>query len=116
MGAAGAIVEGVFLYFPVGVMMPLCLASGLSAVICANLRVSSTQSYVPDAYRGRFNGVFQMICTLGTISGQLLSGAVADTVGERPVLAAFMLLNLLAVLGILWPGRRAVRPIYNRDA
>ncbi len=116
IGAAGAIVEGVFLYFPVGVMMPLCLASGLSAVICANLRVSSTQSYVPDAYRGRFNGVFQMICALGTISGQLLSGAVADTVGERPVLAAFMLLNLLAVLGILWPGRRAVRPIYNRDA
>lgn len=33
-----------------------------------NIRISATQSHVPDEGRGRFNGTFQMLNTFGTLS------------------------------------------------
>ncbi len=106
--------EGSYLYFPFLIMMGLCFLSGFLQVISYNIRVAATQTYVPNAYRGRFNGTFQMICTLGTIIGQLLCGALADFIGERLVLMVFMSINALAVLTVMLPGRRHVKAIYNR--
>lgn len=110
-----ATIEGVYLFTPFLVMIVLNLISGTLSVTSYNIRVSSTQSYVPNEMRGRFNGTFQMICTLGTIIGQLLSGALADLLTERTVLALFMAINALAVLTIMVPGSKHVRPIYNRE-
>lgn len=112
---AVALVEGSYLFFPALVMMGMNFVSGVLAVTSQNMRVTATQSYVPDTYRGRFNGTFQMVCTTGTILGQLLAGAMADLFDGRTVLAAFMGINILAVLTILVPGRRHVKPIFNRE-
>lgn len=113
--AAVALLEGSYLFFPVTVMMVLCLLSGMLQITSYNIRVAATQTYVPNEYRGRFNGSFQMICTLGTILGQLLSGALADLTSERTVQASFMAINLLAVFAIMLPGRKYVRAIFNRE-
>ncbi len=109
-----SLVEGTYLYFPLAPMFVLCFLSGLLSITSYNIRIASTQSYVPNEYRARFNGAFQMICTLGTIIGQLLSGALSDFTNERMVLAIFMAVNFLAVLVIMLPGRKYVREIYNR--
>jgi len=112
---AVALLEGSYLFFPVTIMMVLCLLSGMLQITSYNIRVAATQTYVPNEYRGRFNGSFQMICTLGTILGQLLSGALADLTSERTVQASFMAINLLAVFAIMLPGRKYVRAIFNRE-
>ncbi|MCL1964226.1 MAG: MFS transporter [Firmicutes bacterium] len=106
--------EGSYLFFPALVMIGINLVSGILTVTSVNIRAAAMQSYVPNEYRGRFNGTFQMICTLGTILGQLLAGAMADFFGDRIVLAAFMGVNLIAVLGIMLPGKKHVSVIYNR--
>lgn len=112
---ATSLLEGSYLFMPVRVMILMNLLNGMLSVTSYNIRISSTQSYVPNEMRGRFNGTFQMICTLGTIIGQLLSGALADMISGRAVLAIFMGINLVAVFAIMLPGRRHVAAIYNRD-
>lgn len=110
-----SLIEGTYLFFPALVMIGLNIISGILSVTSLNIRTAATQSYVPNAFRGRFNGTFLMICTLGTVLGQLLAGALADFFSSRIVLAAFMALNMLGVLFIMVPGRKHIRPIFNRD-
>ncbi|MDR0898028.1 MAG: MFS transporter [Oscillospiraceae bacterium] len=110
-----SVIEGGYLFLPVIAMIGVNFISGALSVTVFNIRIAATQSYVPNCYRGRFNGTVQMIGTMGTIMGQLMSGAMADWMDERLVLVLFMGLNLLAVLAILLPGRKAVSAIYNRD-
>lgn len=111
----GSFLEGTYLFLPAMAMLVLNFISGMLNVTSYNIRISSTQSYVPNTMRGRFNGTFQMICTLGTIIGQLLSGALADFMSERMVLAIFMGINLLAVFAIILPGSKSVKAIFNRE-
>jgi predicted MFS family arabinose efflux permease len=66
------ILEAVDLYLPVYVMMISMFIEGILGVTSYNIRISATQSYVPDTIRGRFNGAFQMLCSVGTIVGQLI--------------------------------------------
>lgn len=110
-----SLLEGSYLFLPVAAMIGLNFIAGILGVVSYNIRISSTQSYVPNDMRGRFNGTFQMICTMGTILGQLLSGALADFIGERMVLAVFMGVCLLATFLIMLPGAKHVKLIYNRE-
>ncbi len=112
---ATAFLDGSFLYFPVAVMMAMQFFTGFLGVTSYNIRISSTQSYVPDAMRGRFNGVFQMLTTLGMVVGQLLFGALGEILPIRPlVLGASIVCALLAL--IIYFGKKYVEPIYSRDA
>lgn len=110
-----SVLEGVYLYFPVVMMMVLCFIGGVLSVTSYNIRISSTQNYVPDANRGRFNGIFLMFCTLGMIAGQLLSGFIAEWVSGRLVQLIFMSLNLIGTFLIMFRGRKHVKLIYNRE-
>ncbi|MFR5782529.1 MAG: hypothetical protein ACLUEK_12190, partial [Oscillospiraceae bacterium] len=67
--------EGGFVFVPRDLMLVMCFISGFLAVNSYNIRISATQSYVPDACRARFNGVFLMFTTLGSVIGQLVAGA-----------------------------------------
>lgn len=87
---------------------------GILSVTSFNIRISATQSYIPDEIRGRFNGVFQMLCTLGSIIGQLLAGGLGEFMPERIIIIMFMSLNLLGVIFVMYRGREHVKKIYNR--
>ncbi len=113
--ASVCILEGVALFTGKFVMIGLFFLLGLLAVTSYNIRLSTTQSYVPDTYRGRFNGCFQMIMNLGNILGTLLAGALASFYPPRALVVAFMSVNFLSVFAIMLPGRRHVSNIYNRD-
>lgn len=109
------LLEGAALFTHKYVIIGLLFLAGLLAVTSYNIRISTTQSYVPDEYRGRFNGCFQMIMNLGNILGTLLAGALESLFPARGLVVAFMGANLIAVFAIMLPGKRHVSNIYNRD-
>lgn len=109
------ILDGVDLFLPLPLMMTGFFLVGLFSVTSYNIRIASTQAYVPDQKRARFNGVFQMINSAGMIVGQLTAGAVGEIMNERLVVLILMSINLLAVLVVMYPGRHHVARIYNRE-
>ena len=52
--------EGFYLYCPLPVMMVSCFLTGILGVTSYTIRISATQSYVPDEKKGRFNGAFNL--------------------------------------------------------
>ena len=110
-----AIIDMVYLFTPVYLMGFLAFTVGLLTVTSYNIRISTTQSYVTDDKRARFNGTFHMIMNAGIILGQLIAGALADYIPIRAVVVMFNGISLIAVFAIMWRGRKHVIPIYNRS-
>ncbi|MEG2118413.1 MAG: MFS transporter, partial [Clostridia bacterium] len=106
--------DGAMLYFPVIVMIIISFIVGMMGVTSYNIRISATQSYVPDNRRARFNGTFSMMCTFFGIIGQLLVGALADAIDIRIVIVIFNSINMIAIYFTMYRGREYVKPIYNR--
>ena len=106
-------IEGLYLYFGIPVMMAMCFASGILGITSYTIRVSATQSYVPDEKKGRFNGAFNMLNTIGSLSGELLAGAVASALPPQYVLTGFMAINALSAVVFIGGNRRHVAKIYN---
>lgn len=113
--ASICVLDGLALYTGKYVMMTLFFLSGLLAVTSYNIRLSTTQHYLPDEFRGRFNGCFQMFMNLGNIIGTLLAGALGAVLPARELVAAFMAVNFVGVFAIMLPGKQHVSNIYNRD-
>lgn len=109
------IVDGVLLFLPYGMMLPLQMLVGILGITSYNIRISATQNYVPHDKRGRFNGLFLMITTAGSLVGQLLSGVMGEFMPLEWVLALFMAINAAAVFLIMFPCKKDVKAIYNCD-
>lgn len=109
------LLEGTFLFFPIPVMMLMCFIIGVCGITSYTIRISATQSYVPDARKGRFNGAFNMLSTLGALAGEFAAGAMTVFFPERTVLLSAMLLCTLAALVFIGGGGPFVAPIYNRN-
>ena len=105
---------GFYLFFPFPVMMALCFIIGVGGVTGYTIRVSATQSYVPDEKKGRFNGAFSMLMTLGTLVGEFASGALSKVVPERIILMSAMLLCAVCAAIFIGGGKKHVAMIYNR--
>ena len=89
--------------------------AGLGGVTSYTIRISSTQSYVPDEKKGRFNGAFNMLNTTGAFAGELLAGALTTVIPVRGVLTCFMVMNAVAAVAIIGGSWKSVSAIYNRD-
>lgn len=109
-----SLLEAFQLYFPVVLMAASFFLIGIMGVTSFNIRISATQSYVPDEKRGRFNGTFQMIVSAGNILGQLLAGFLGEFYQERHIIIGLMTINMLAVYFIMYRKREHVKKIYNR--
>ena len=110
-----AICDGFKLWLPVPLMFVVFFFVGIISVTSFNIRISATQSYVPDTVRGRFNGTFQMITTLGTLAGQMIAGSLGEILPERTILIGMMFINVIAITLIMFRNREDVKPLYNRD-
>ena len=110
-----SLLEGTYLYFAIPIMMAMCFISGLGGVTSYTIRISATQSYVPDEKKGRFNGAFNMLNTVGSISGEMIAGALTLIISPRLVLSGFMFINLLAAIIFIGGNKKYVEPIYNRQ-
>ena len=109
------VLEGGYLFLPVGGMRAACFIIGILGVTSYAIRSSATQSYVPDERKGRFNGAFIMLTTSGSLLGELLAGACTSFLPMRTVLALFMGVCLAAALAIIGGGRKYVKRLYNRE-
>lgn len=104
------------LFAPVWLMLVIFFIGGVLGVTSYNIRISATQAYVPDGVRARFNGIFQMVCSMGVILGQLAAGICSEFAPERGIIVAMMAVNMAAIYGIVWPGRKYVKQVFNRQA
>lgn len=109
-------IEAAFLFLPTKIMFILLFIEGLLAVTSYNIRISATQSYVPDSKKGRFNGIFQMCVTLGMLLGQFIAGVLSQFIGERSIIIIVQLINLTAVYLFIYKKKNYVKPIYNRQS
>ena len=89
--------------------------TGLLGVTSYNIRIAATQSYVPDTKRARFNGTFQMLCSLGGVAGTLMAGLLAEGMDERHVILLLEAVDVAAILLFMVVGRKFVANLYNRD-
>ena len=110
-----SLLEGVYLFTPIPVMMAMCFIVGVGGITSYTIRVSATQSYVPDERKGRFNGAFNMLSTAGALAGEVLAGGLTLVLPERVVLLGAMLVCALAALVFIGGGREHVAYIYNRS-
>lgn len=108
-----SLLEGVYLYLPVGVMMAMCFLTGILGVTSYNIRISSTQSYVPDEKKGRFNGTFTLLNTLGCLFGELFAGALSTVVSDRIIISVFAGICVLAAVVFIGGNKKEVSAIYN---
>lgn len=107
--------EGFYLYTAIPVMAVLCFFNGVLGVTSYTIRISATQSYVPDEKKGRFNGAFNMLNTVGSLTGQLAAGALTAVLLPRTVLTGFMMVAVIAAVVFIGGNRTAVSAIYNRQ-
>lgn len=111
-----SLIEGFYLYLRIPFMLPLMFVSGMLSVTSYTIRISATQSYVPDEKKARFNGTFNMLNMAGTFLGELIAGAAATVIPGRVVLTIFMLVNALAAVLIVGVyGRKHIPQLYNRE-
>lgn len=109
------IFEGSYLYLPIYVAMVLSFFTGVCGVTSYTIRISSTQGYVPDEKKGRFNGAFMMLTTLGTLVAELSAGVLTEWFDQRAVLLGFQLVSVVAALIFIGGNKKAVSAIYNSE-
>ena len=110
-----SVIDCITLWLPVPLMAALFLLTGLLSVTSYNIRIAATQTYIPDGKRARFNGTFQMLCTLGSVAGSLTAGGLAEVMPERWAVVLLSLVGLLGTYAFMYRGRRHVAAIYNRE-
>ena len=106
--------NGFALFLPIYLMLVVNFITGILSVTSFNIRISSTQAYVPNELRGRFNGTFQMMTTSGVIVGQLLWGFMGEFMDPRIVILAGNMITLFLTYYIVYRRRAYVKPIYNK--
>lgn len=112
---AVSVIDGAVLFVPFAVMLVMFFIDGFLSATSYNIRLSTMQSYVPEEYRGRFNGCFQMFCNTGIIVGMLFAGAASKFFSLRSIIVGLMLLCIVGTFAVMYKGRRFIKPIYNRD-
>lgn len=109
------VLEGTLVFTPPVCMLIMGFLSGVLAVNSYNIRIAATQSYVPNDYRARFNGVFLMVTTVGSIFGELAAGALGEFFRGDYIILGSQIINLIAIFAIMLKGREDVKLIYNRE-
>lgn len=104
-----------YLYVPIPIMVLMMFITGVLAMTSYNIRISTTQSYVPNEKKGRFNGAFQVLSTAGSLLGQFFAGLIADHMDKRLVIVMFAAIDFAMIWLVMYRGRTEVKKIYNQD-
>ena len=110
-----SLAAGFYLFFPIPVMMTLLFMVGIGGVTTYTIRISATQSYVPDEKKGRFNGAFNMMSMLGALLGEVIAGLASEVMAERTIIMTAMLIQAVLAVIIIGGNKGAVSEIYNRE-
>ena len=105
-----------YLYLPLTVMIAFQFMDGILGVTSYTIRISATQSYVPDEKKGRFNGFFNMLFSGGCLVGQLMAGVLTLFMTERMSVFATCMLAVAAAIVLIGGNKKYIAPIYNRES
>ena len=110
-----SLINGALLYLPLTIMFILGFIQGCMGVTSYTIRISATQSYVPDEKKGRFNGAFNMLSVLGCLIGEGIAGVLSELMAMRLVVVLVEVVVFASAVLIMGGGRKSVAPIYNRE-
>ena len=110
-----SLINGALLYMPLTIMFILGFIQGCMGVTSYTIRISATQSYVPDEKKGRFNGAFNMLSVLGCLIGEGIAGVLSELMDMRLVVVLVEVVVFASAVLIMGGGRKSVAPIYNRE-
>ncbi|MBO4705762.1 MAG: MFS transporter [Spirochaetaceae bacterium] len=109
------LVDGTYMFMPIRLAMTCCFFSGMGGITSYTIRISSTQNYVPDEMKGRFNGVFLILATAGALIAELIAGLLSEIMDARFVVLIFNLIAVTSAIVIIGGNRKKVAKIYNTD-
>jgi len=109
------LIDGTYMFMPIRLAMVLCFLSGMGGITSYTIRISSTQNYVPDEMKGRFNGAFLILSTAGSLIAELVAGLLSEIMDARFVVLIFNLIAVSAAIIIIGGNRKKVAKIYNTD-
>lgn len=103
------------LFLPYVVMLIFSFTIGLLSVTSFNIRMSSTQTYIPSSIRGRVNSTQQLLWNIGAISGAIIIGLIAEyvKVDYRFIIAGASVVSLSAIFLIPIRMKDEFKKIYN---
>ena len=107
------ILDMIMLYLPARFIMLCCLLTGLLSIAVYNIRLSTTQAYVPDIKRARFVSFFEMMFAGGNILGQIFSGILGEFIHGRFIISAFNIINIVMLFAVIVGNAKSVKNIYN---
>ncbi len=87
---------------------------GILSINSYNIRMSAVQSYVPTEKRGRVNGIFHIMTTIGMLIGRLLSGYLGELFDYQYIVLGMNIMSLLAFVFIVLKNRVSIAQVYNR--
>ncbi len=87
---------------------------GLLGVTSYTIRVSATQSYVPNEKRGRFNAIFSVLSMCGMVFGSLIGGILGEFVYIPYIIIGAQVINFVTIY-IFHKSKKEVELVYNRE-
>lgn len=111
------ILDATMLFMPYFLMIILSFIVGLLSVTSFNIRMSATQTYIPNEIRGRVNSTQALLWNIGAILGTLIIGLVAEYAGidYRFIIMGAASVSLSAILLIPIRMKHEFVRIYNVD-
>ena len=109
------LIDGTYMFMTIETARILCFISGMGGITSYTIRSSSTQNYVPDEMKGRFNGAFLILSTAGSLVAELIAGFLSEIMDARFVVLIFNLIAVTVAIVIIGGNRKHVAKIYNTD-
>jgi MFS family permease len=105
------------LYYPLPLMILSAFFVGLIAVTSFNIRMSATQSYIPNDKRARINSAQNLMHGAGSVAGLLVTGFLATFVTQdyRLIVLLSAVVSIGAILFFPVRLKKEFVKIYNRE-
>ena len=107
--------NGALLFMDYTIMLGIQFIIGILSINSYNIRMSAVQSYVPTEKRGRVNGLFHILVTIGVLIGRLLSGYLGEFFAYPNIVLVMNGVSLIAFMFIILRNRSAIANVYNRQ-
>lgn len=107
--------NGALLFMDYTIMLGIQFIIGILSINSYNIRMSAVQSYVPTEKRGRVNGMFHILVTIGVLIGRLLSGYLGEFFAYPNIVLVMNGVSLIAFMFIILRNRVAIANVYNRQ-
>lgn len=107
--------ESILLFVSLPLMYLFKILMGVLGMNSANIRNSAVQSKLDPNYRAKMNALFSILMGLGTLSGNIFFGFLAEFITIPYVVVISQTFYLGAILLIVLPRKQYIKPLYNLD-